>query len=123
MNRMPPSWVTDYTGELRADADRRAALWPGDPLANALPIIADEIEGRAQKHEMQALTLEQASGESGFSYGHLQRLVSEGEIPNAGEPGAPRVLRGDLPRKGGRRPSFCAQDGGIADEILARRAR
>ena len=118
-----PDWVEDYAAELRADAERRATLWPGDPLASALTAIADELETRAREHEMDLLTIEQAAEASGYSYGHLQRLVSEGAIDNVGEPGAPRIRRGDLPRKAGLRPALRAEDGGIADEILRRRAR
>ena len=46
-----------------------------------------------------ALTLRQAAEESGYSADHLGRLVRDGEIPNAGRPGAPRIARGDLPIK------------------------
>ncbi len=64
------------------------------------------------------LTLQQAADESGFSYGHMQRLVSEGELENVGAPGSPRVRRGDLPRKPCRPENGQAE---LADEILARR--
>jgi hypothetical protein len=116
-----PTWVSDYVAELRTDADRRATLWPGDPLTSALTAIADELESRAHNHEMELLTIEQAAVESGYTTEHLYRAVNEGKIPNGGQPGAPRICRGDLPRKAGRRPTLRAEDGGIAAEILARR--
>ena len=116
-------WVSAYATELRDEAARRSKLWPGDPLASALSAIANEIEERATAYAIEALTLEQAADESGYSYAHVQRTVSEGAIDNVGEPGAPRIRRGDLPRKAGRGPTLRAEPGDLADEILARRAR
>ncbi len=52
------------------------------------------------------LNLTVAASESGYSADYLGRLVKDGTIPNAGRPGAPRIRRGDLPRKAGNlRPS------------------
>ncbi len=45
------------------------------------------------------LHLRDAARESGYSADHLGRLVREGKIPNVGRPHAPRIRRGDLPRK------------------------
>ena len=39
--------------------------------------------------------------ESGHSADHLGRLVRDGNIPNAGRSGAPRIARQHLPRKAG----------------------
>jgi len=45
------------------------------------------------------LDLPQAAAESGYSEGHIGRLVREGKIPNAGRRRSPRIRRADLPRK------------------------
>ena len=50
------------------------------------------------------LTLTKAAEESGFHKDTLQHRVANGDIANAGEVGAPRILRVDLPTKGGPRP-------------------
>ncbi len=88
--------------------------------ARAFERCASELERSLAEHDLEALTLQRAANESGYSYGHLQRLVGEGELENVGSIGSPRVRRGDLPRKPGR-----AQNGrlGLADEILTRRGR
>ena len=80
---------------------------------------AYDLERSLAEYDLEALTLQQSADESGFSYGHIQRLVAEGAVENVGAPGSPRVRRGDLPRKPGR-PENGSVD--LADEILARRS-
>ncbi len=46
-----------------------------------------------------ALTLGEAAARSGYSAGHLGRLVRQGKIPNAGQPRSPRVRVVDLPAR------------------------
>ena len=91
------------------------AKWEGD--ATALERYADERGAavcrlhvaelgeaiRAAQDEV--LTLAEAALESGFSGSHLRHEVSGGVIPNAGKKGAPRIRRGDLPMKAGKRSS------------------
>ncbi len=55
-----------------------------------------------REEDSQALTLREAGQESGYSPDHLGREVRAGRIPNVGRPNAPRIRRGDLPRKPGR---------------------
>ena len=43
------------------------------------------------------LTLAEAAQESGYSVDHLERLVREGKISNAGRRGKPMIRRSDLP--------------------------
>ena len=50
----------------------------------------------------QVLTLAEASARSGYSVGHLGRLVRRGTIPNAGRIGAPRIRESDLPHRPAR---------------------
>ncbi len=54
-----------------------------------------------------ALTLGEAAARSGYSAGHLGRLVRQGKIPNAGQPRSPRVRVVDLPA----RPSAVVAEG------------
>jgi hypothetical protein len=81
--------------------------------------VADELERALAEREFEELTLQQAAEESGYSYSHMQRLVSEGELPNVGSLGAPRVRRCDIPRKPRAGPRLRAAD--LAEEVLARR--
>jgi hypothetical protein len=48
------------------------------------------------------LTLDAATTESGYSAERLRHLVADGAVPNAGRRGAPRVRRGDLPKRANR---------------------
>lgn len=63
---------------------------------------ARELEEAIQAAQDEALTLSEAATESGYSKRRLRELVAEETIPNAGKKGAPRIRRGDLPRKAGR---------------------
>ena len=71
--------------------------------------ICDEILtdfGEVLKTESNAvLTLGEAASRSGYSEGHLGRLVRQGEIPNAGRPNAPRIRASDLPVKATHLPA------------------
>ena len=69
-----------------------------------LESCADELEAALREHSLQALTLNEASQESGYSYSTLQKKVASGELPNMGTKNCPRVRRGDLPRKAGQLP-------------------
>ena len=61
-----------------------------------------ELEAAGRSYEMESLTLREAASECGYTRDHLARLIREGKIPNVGEPKAPRIRRGDLPRKTSR---------------------
>lgn len=63
-------------------------------------ILADfQALGRAEASE--ALTLDEAARESGYTPDHLGKLLRNGTIPNAGRRNAPRILRRHLPCKPG----------------------
>lgn len=62
---------------------------------------ARELEEAIQAAEDEALTLSEAATESGYSKRRLRELVADETIPNAGRRHAPRIRRGDLPRKAG----------------------
>jgi len=63
-------------------------------LVAALREVADEL-----------LTMKQAAEASGYSERRLREFLAEGTIPNAGRKGAPRIRRGDLPRRAGQTDS------------------
>ena len=73
-----------------------------DEQAVTLEYCADDLEETSRVWQTEPLTLEEAAQETGYSYSSLQKRVSDGEIPNIGTPGQPRVRRQDLPRKAPR---------------------
>lgn len=72
-----------------------------DGQADTLERCAGELETGIAAQRLDAVTLEEASAIGGYSYSHLQHLVADGDIPNVGRPGAPRIRRCDVPRKPG----------------------
>ena len=72
--------------------------------AVAVESCADDLEAALREQALEALTLNEASQESGYSYSALQKKVASGELPNMGNKNCPRVRRGDLPRKAGQLP-------------------
>ena len=87
--------------------------------ATTLEHCADELEETWRVSQTEPLTLEEAVEESGYTYSSLQKRVASGEIPNIGEPGAPRVQRQDLPRKTPtRRFELESGEPDLAEEIL-----
>ena len=94
-----------------------------EPAANAWEDAASELEAAFARWEIEALTLSEGEAESGYSRATLERMLSDGKIENAGESGAPRVRRCDLPRKPGRGTGLALANGDLADEILTRRER
>lgn len=96
----------DYSGveDLAREWREEAALLRrrGAPRqAHALESAADDLERRLPEWRLEPLTVEQAAAESGYSRSQLYNLLSEDKLPNAGEKGAPRIRRCDLPRKPG----------------------
>ncbi len=79
---------------------------------------ASDLEACLREWELEALTLDEAAIESGYSYSTLQKKISDGEIPNAGEWGRPRIARMDLPLKGGRSSALGIEEPDLAGEIL-----
>ncbi len=73
----------------------------GQPGARLLARCADELEEALRASDDASLTLTEAARVSGYSTDHLRRELREGHIPNAGRKHAPRIRRGDLPRKPG----------------------
>lgn len=80
--------------------------------------FAAELRQRVSEWELEALTVAEASEETGYSESHLRALLSEGKLPNVGREGAPRLRRADLPSKAGTAPPG---PGGLVEEALERR--
>jgi hypothetical protein len=102
-------WRTEASTLRRRGADAQAA---------ALESCAAELEEEDRLFSLETITLEQAEGESGYSYSALQKMVSHGRIPNAGTAHRPRVRRCDLPKKA-RSPSGVNSEPSLADLVLA----
>ena len=90
--------------------------------AKTLELCAAELEQTHKEWELEALTLEQAVEESGFSYSSLQKRVAAGELSNVGEKGRPRIRRCEIPKKGGRPELImCPANLELAEEVLLER--
>ncbi len=83
-------WHTEAATLRRRGAPQQAVV---------LESCAEELEAALREHDLEALTLNEASQESGYSYSALQKKVASGELPNMGTKNCPRLRRGDLPRK------------------------
>lgn len=98
--------VSDLSALWRSHAVRlRELAGPAtEGSAHVYERVADELEAALRWQAEQLLTLDEAHAESGYTADHLGREVRKGRIPNAGQKGAPRIRRGDLPRKAGALP-------------------
>ena len=67
--------------------------------AVALEAAAEQLDAALRADAGVRLTITRAAAESGYSADHLERLLREGSLPNAGRKHAPRIRRVDLPRK------------------------
>ncbi len=90
-----------------------------ESLALLVESLASDLDHNLTEWELEALTLEDAALESGYTYSSLQQRIGKGEIYNAGEKGSPRIRRCDLPLKAGQR-AFSLESGepDLAGEIL-----
>ena len=110
MHHLAETWRSEATLLRRRGAGAQA---------DALESCATELEEWTRQRDLEALTLDEAAAESGYSYSALQKKVADVELANVGRPRAPRVRRRDLPKKATRPES--AHD--IADIALAARSR
>jgi hypothetical protein len=67
--------------------------------AEVLERCVMELERALTTEDGELLTLQRAAQISGYSADHLGRLIRRGALRNLGRPRAPRVRRGELPRK------------------------
>jgi hypothetical protein len=77
----------------RADVVEGAA---GPDAARGLRLAADEFESALTEWWHEALTPTQAEQESPWAASTIAKKLREGELPQAGRSGSPRVRRGDL---------------------------
>ena len=70
-----------------------------DSVAIAYERCAEELEDALHDQDATLYTLQEAAAVSGYTAGHLGRLVRDGRIPNAGRPSAPRIAHRHLPEK------------------------
>lgn len=93
----PPPTINDLPAVWRG---RATQLRPySEAAAHAFSTAADELAASIAVSEDALLSLEAAGRECGYSPDHLGKLVKEGRLPNRGRKHAPKVRRGDLPRK------------------------
>jgi hypothetical protein len=86
---LPPAW--------RTRADELARFAPA--AAEAFRACAAELAEALERDAETQLTLQSAAQESGYSEDHLATLIRQGRLRNVGRKHAPRIRRGDLPRK------------------------
>lgn len=70
-----------------------------EATARAYELCSTELEEALTAGENELLDLQEAARESGYSADYLGRLVRAGRIRNAGRRNAPRIRRGDLPKR------------------------
>lgn len=115
---IPDDPLADLADRWRDEA-RSLRTYGAEKIADAAEQHADELDAARAAQELHAVTLEEAEVIGGYSYSHLQRLVKEGTIPNAGREGRPRILRRDVPVKpghntrGGRRSKLEILEGSL----------
>ena len=92
--------LAELPAGFRAKAEEMREMG-AETQAKAIEWCAAQAEEALRDSFMQPLTLTEAEAESGYERRQLSRMVREGTVPNAGERGAPRILRMHLPRKPG----------------------
>lgn len=100
MKTNPTHPLAPFLEAIRRDADNARRLLD-DKTASLLENFCNQIEEGLAQVALHPLTLAEAARESGYSTDQLSRLIREGKLVNVGRKGAPRVRRGDLPKKPG----------------------
>src|SRR4051812_4344092 len=90
--------VPELAATWRAEAEGVAPYNEG--AAFALRKCAAALEESMRAAALEPLSLDRAAAESGYASDTLRRMVAAGRIRNAGRKNAPRIARGDLPKKG-----------------------
>ena len=62
---------------------------------------AREVVEAVKLAEDEVLTLAEAAAESGYARRTIRQKIQMGQIPNIGKKNAPRIRRGDLPKRAG----------------------
>ncbi len=85
----------------QAEADTVEQRYGDRTTAKLLRTLAAELTETLREEADELLTLAEAADLSGYASDTLRHRVSNGSIPNSGEPGRPRIRRGDVPTKPG----------------------
>ena len=109
----------DLAGTWRDEATLLRRRGAG-PQADTLESAAQELEEAIHGWWAEALTLDQAAQETGYSRSTLERHIQRGVIPNVGKPRRPLVRRCDLSFRGS--PQGPRPEPDVAGEILSRGA-
>ena len=91
--------IAELVKAWQEEAEQLRGRYGADELARLCETHAAELEVALRATQEEELTLGEASRESGYSTSHLRAMIKSGLIPNRGRRGAPRLRRGDLPRK------------------------
>lgn len=86
--------------------------------AEAFEDAALELEQAEREAGIELLNLRQASKASGYGERHLRQLIRQGILTDHGRKGAPKVKRGDLPKKA----TALARPGGDSNLSLMQKA-
>lgn len=119
-----PVAPADLPAVLRARAEDAGKF--SRAAQNAFLEAAETVEASIRAWQQEALTLEEAARESGYSADYLGEMVREGRIANAGRKNAPRIRRADLPKKPPRargRPPLKVASGGTRSSSFEQIAR
>jgi hypothetical protein len=81
---------------------------------------AGQLAEMLQGIEWQTVSIEEAEEETGYTRGHLRRMLNEGKLPNAGTAKEPLILRCHLPRKPGYGIAVARQAGPYSRVQVAR---
>lgn len=85
----------------RANAADVRRLAAGEGAALVWEKAGGVLEAEIERAVMEPLPLHHAEMESGYTRGHLRRMLRDNIIPNVGTLQDPRILRKHLPRKPG----------------------
>ena len=88
-----------------AEADRYRQDDARVAAAKLIDRFVGDVDALLAADAEDILTLTEASTRSGYSRGHVGRLVRQGTLPNAGRRNAPRIRASDLPVKTTRLPA------------------
>lgn len=88
-------------GKWRQRADSLLEWGAPSDWARTWHRAADELERSLAAYGCEPLRLETAAAESGYTVGHLRRLLRDCTLQNAGTEEEPAILRCHLPRKPG----------------------
>ena len=100
---------------VRAKAAEFRQAFGDERSARLLEWAADQVEGAVSRTDNELLTLAEAARRSGFSTGHLARLVRQGRIPDRRPPGSKGRLYIRAADLGARPPKLHAKNAGVRE--------